>query len=249
MVSPPRGVVRLGLQLAPDRSMRHVDGRVAVPLFEGQMLNRFDHRAKTYEGYVGTKKYGRKPNLPKVSDAQHADPTFEVEPRYWMLEHIASKRLAQTIGDRALVAYRDVSGATWTNQRSMKAALLFPTPATDVTPILAIPRERALALLALVNSTVFDFLARVHAPGAHLKSWVLSQCAAPPPDVLDPRCSELAGRLSVTSAKLAENCNSHCTSGTRRSGPILRLSVTPALPSLTVSLVNSTTSSSNTSRC
>ena len=55
-----------------------------------------------------------------------------------------------------------------------------------------------------MNSTVFDFLARVHVPGAHLTPWVLSQCAAPPPEALDPRCAELAGQLSVTSAKLAE---------------------------------------------
>ncbi len=126
--------------------MRDLDGRVAVPLFEGQMLNRFDHRAKTYEGYVGANKYGRKPNLPKVSDAQHADPTFEVEPRYWMFEDVASKRLAETIGDRALVAYRDVTVQPGRNSRSMKAALLFPTPASTSTPILAVPREGALAL-------------------------------------------------------------------------------------------------------
>ena len=51
---------------------------------------------------------------------------------------------------------------------------------------------------------MFDFLARVHVPGPNLTPWVVSQCAAPPPETLDPVCAELAERLSVTSRKLAE---------------------------------------------
>jgi hypothetical protein len=199
----PEELLALGFELAPDRSMRHADGRVAVPLFEGQMMNRFDHRAKTYEGYSGASKYGPKPNLPKVSDSQHADPTFEVEPRYWMWDEVATKRLDETIGDRALVAYRNVTRPD-TDSRSIKAALLFPTPATHAIPLLAVPPELALAFLGLLNSTVFDFLARVHVPGANLTPWVISQCAAPPPELLDPCCADLAGRLSITSVKLAD---------------------------------------------
>jgi len=184
--------------------MRHPDGRVAVPLFEGQMLNRFDHRAKTYEGYTGTKKYGRAPGILWTSDEQHREPNFEIEPRYWMLVSTWEARRMATVGDRSMVGYRFVGGAIWRNSRSMKAALLFPTPTTHMLPILAVPREHALAFLGLVNSCVFDFLARIHSPGSHLPPWVLSQCAAPPPEVLDPICAELAGQLSVTSAKLSE---------------------------------------------
>ncbi len=191
-----------GWLMQPDRTFRHPDGRLALALFEGQMLNRWDHRARTYEGYSGEKKYGRKPHIPWVTDAQHSDAAFEVEPRYWMLDTTAEERLDETMGDRAIIGFRDV-GAPWTNQRSIKAALLYRTPATDTLPFIGVARERVLLLLALINSTTFDFLARVHAPGTHLKSWVLSQCAAPVCDDMDPACETLAARLSSSSSKLA----------------------------------------------
>jgi hypothetical protein len=191
-----------GWTVQSDRTFRHLDGRAALPVFEGQMVNRYDHRAKTYEGYSGPNKYGRAPGIPWVTDEQHADPEFQSEPRYWMEESVARERLSQTIGDRAMVAYRNVV-RPWREQRSLRAALLFPGPATHAVPILALPFRHALLLVALVNSIVFDFLARLHVPGPNLTPWVVSQCSAPPPEALDAVCTELAERLSVTSRKLA----------------------------------------------
>jgi hypothetical protein len=192
-----------GWILQSDRTFRHANGEVMVPVFEGQMVNRYDHRAKTYEGYSGPKKYGRAPGIPWVTDEQHADREFESEPRYWMEEDTASDRLSGTIGDRAMVAFRKII-RPWREQRSLRAALLFPSPATDAVPILALPLRHALSVVALLNSIVLDFLARVHVPGPNLNPWVISQCAAPPPETLDPVCAELAERLSVTSHKLAD---------------------------------------------
>ena len=100
----------------------------ALPLYEGQLANRYDHRAKTYEGYSGNK-YGRKPNLPQPTNKQKADPAFEIEPRYWMPRPVVAARLAARVGDRAMFAFRDV-GAPWTNQRSAKGALI-PRAASD----------------------------------------------------------------------------------------------------------------------
>jgi hypothetical protein len=167
------------------------------------MINRFDHRAKTYEGYKGNNKYGRKPGLPSVTDEQHSQAAFEVEPRYWMFSEIAKNRLQAKIGDRAMIAYREI-GASWTNRRSVKAALLFPTPATHKLPMLTVLRGLALSATALFNSLIFDFLARIHMPGGSLTPWIVSQCPAPTPAELDPKCSKLAARLTATSQKLAD---------------------------------------------
>jgi hypothetical protein len=62
-----------GFTLQVNREMLHPDGRRLVPVFEGQMINRWDHRAKTYEGYVGPNRYGRAPGIPWVTEVQHAD--------------------------------------------------------------------------------------------------------------------------------------------------------------------------------
>ena len=189
-------------KLGRDKIFRRRDV-VALPLYEGQLANRYDHRARTYEGYTGPNKYGRKPGIPQTTDEQKADPTFEIESRYWMLGDNVEVRLDQRVGDRVMVGFRDV-GAPWTNQRSAKAAILPRVPATDKLPILAIPRELAFEFLGLFNASVFDFLVRGHMPGAEVGAkWMLAQVAAPLPG-LDARVAANAERLSLTSNSVAE---------------------------------------------
>lgn len=192
-----------GWVLGRDKVFRHPDGREALPVLEGQLVNMFDHRAKSYERYTGAKKYGRKPNVPATTDEEKADPQFEAEPRYWMDARVARERLEATVGNRAMVTIRDV-GRPWTDQRIVRATLVPRLPATDTIPVLAIPVELVREFSGVLNSTPFDFLARAHMPSGHLaRTWVLSQIAVPRPG-LDSRIAELSERLSVTSTRLAE---------------------------------------------
>lgn len=175
---------------------------LALPVYEGQMANIWDHRRKTFEGYTGKKKYGPKPHLPEVIVEQHADPGFEIEPRYWMYQRHVIDRLAATAGDDALIAFRNV-GAVWTNRRSAKAALFPRYPALHGLPVFSAPRDRVFGALAVLNSLSFDFVVRSHIPGANMSSWILSQCAAPPPADVPEEAAVLAQRLSVTSRSVA----------------------------------------------
>ncbi|HWO71026.1 MAG TPA: DNA methyltransferase [Actinomycetota bacterium] len=190
-----------GWVLGPDKVFRRGD-EVALPVYEGQLANRYDHRARTYEGYAGGRKYERAPGIPETTDAQKADPSFEVEPRYWMLAKHAEARLAETVGEKVMIGFRDVSGP-WREQRSAKGAILPRVPATHKLPVLAVDRDRAFEFLGVFNSTTFDFLVRGHMPGASVGLvWMLSQVAAPPPG-LDPRIPEAAEPLSLTSYSVA----------------------------------------------
>lgn len=190
-----------GWVLGPDKVFRRGEER-ALPVYEGQMANRYDHRARTYEGYAGENKYGRKPNIPWTTDQQKADPSFEVEPRYWILAEHAEERLAGTVGEKVMIGIRNV-GAPWTNQRSARGALLPRRTATDQLPVIAIVFDQALEFLAVWNSCPFDFLVRGHMPGGRAALlWMLSQVAAPPPG-LDPRIADAAERLSLTSHSVA----------------------------------------------
>ena len=62
-----------------------------VPLYEGKMFYQFDHRYSTYEGVsqaqlnVGT--------LPQPSSETKANPSFNVQPRYWVDLNEVEKRL------------------------------------------------------------------------------------------------------------------------------------------------------------
>jgi hypothetical protein len=191
-----------GWTLGQDKVYRR-GTEVALPLYEGQMANRYDHRARTYEGYRGDNKYGRAPGIPSTADDQKAEAGFEIEPRYWVLKPVVDKRLEERVGGRAMIGFRDV-GAPWRNQRSAKGALLRRLPAAHTLAVLAVERSRALDFVALFNSCVFDFLVRGHMPGSHAAlEWMLAQIAAPTPP-LDPRVAENAAKLSLTSASLAK---------------------------------------------
>lgn len=189
-----------GWKLGDDMIFRRGDEQ-ALPLYEGQLVNRYDHRARTYEGYPKEKKYGKKPGIPRTTDQQKADPDYEIEPRYWMLRQTAEDRLQAAIGDRMLVALRDI-GAPWTNRRSARVALLPRFPATHALPTLGVG-QNAFEFVAVFNSCVFDFLVRGKMPGGHVAlTWMLSQIAAPAPG-LDARIEKNARRLSFTSHAIA----------------------------------------------
>jgi hypothetical protein len=192
-----------GFKMEIERTFVHPDGRVAVPVYEGQMANRWDHRARTFEGYKGTNKYGRKPDIPWVTDQQHADPHFEVQPRYWMLRKYAEERVTAVAGDGFALALRDIA-RPWTDRRAVRVALIGRAPATDTLQVLVTTRENALAVAALLNSMTFDFLVRIHMPGGHVKPWIISQCAAPAPTAFDDDFNALAEEMSITSSLLAE---------------------------------------------
>lgn len=191
-----------GFALANDKPYRHPDGREALPVYEGQMANRWDHRARTFEGFSGRDRYGRKPHIPWVTDEQHADPSFEVEPRYWMHAKVARERLDDVVGSgRAMLAMRDI-GRLWTDRRVVRVAVMEPLPATHTLPVLVTDSAKVLNVAALLNSMTLDFLARIHMPGGHLTPWVLSQCAAPTPADIPGEVAPVSAALSVTSARL-----------------------------------------------
>ncbi|MFI9836369.1 Eco57I restriction-modification methylase domain-containing protein [Nonomuraea sp. NPDC051941] len=193
-----------GFTCGKDKRYRHPDGRVAVPVYEGQMANRWDHRARTFEGFIGKDRYGRKPHIPWVTDAQHADPDFEVEPRYWMHEKVAAQRLDEVVPvDNAMLAMRAI-GAASTNRRVLRVALIEALPATHGLPMLISPVEHVLEAAGLLNSMTLDFLMRMHMSSGNITPWALSQCAAPCPDELPAQASHISAELSLTSLRVAE---------------------------------------------
>lgn len=194
--SVARSPAQIGLGFGVGGPGASVD--VALPFYEGQMANRFDHRAKSYEGFEGDNKYGKKPGIPACSDAAKRDPAFEVEPRYWLLEADCMPRIRAVMGDRTLIGFRDVA-AWYSDRRVAKGCILPRYPAADTVPVLGVSPSRALEFLGLFNSTSFDFLICGHMPSNHVKVlWMLAQIPAPLPG-LDPRIADHARKLSLTS--------------------------------------------------
>lgn len=175
----------------------------ALPLYEGQLMDRYDHRAKTYTGYEGPNKYGVAPGAPETTDSQKAWAHFEIEPRYWIKASDALPRISHVAGKNIMVAFRHI-GAPWRNQRTVKATIMPLYPATNAISIFVVSQRLALEFLGFVNSTTFDFLVRGHMPGVNIVlTWVWTQLVAPIPGTLDKRVSENAAKLSLTSNSVA----------------------------------------------
>lgn len=62
-----------------------------LPLYEAKMLHQFDHRFSTYEG--ATEKQLNVGILPQPSAEQKADPSFVVQPRYWVRDEVVESAI------------------------------------------------------------------------------------------------------------------------------------------------------------
>ncbi len=189
-----------GWHLGDDMLFRRGEDE-ARPLYEGQLMNRYDHRAKTYAGYGPLeKKYGRKPGILLTTDAQKADPAYEIEPRYWIHSDVAEARIRHRVGERPLFALRDI-GSLLSNQRTARGAAIPDLPASDSLPVIGVGRN-FWGFIASFNSTTFDFLTGGKLPGVHVaRTWTLSQL--PMPQVIPSAARAGARTLSVTSHTMA----------------------------------------------
>ncbi len=159
----------------------------ALPLYEAKMVQAFDHRAASVMVEEGN--WVRQGQKAESSLVQHANPEFSALPRWWVDEAAVE---AVTEGRRRdwLLGYKDVTSAT--NERTMIASFL-PWVAVVNSAPLVFPGENIeprneCCLLANLNSTVFDFVARQKVGGNHLNFFIVEQLPTLPPDTYADKC-------------------------------------------------------------
>ncbi|MGR3370215.1 MAG: Eco57I restriction-modification methylase domain-containing protein [Sagittula sp.] len=140
-----------------------------VPLYEGKMVQAFDHRASgitTVDANLHRSGQGA-----ATTEEQRHDPNHVIAPRYFVLDP----------GDlRVELAIKDVTSTT--NARSLISCIIPPFGAGHTLPILRIEiedaKERAEAqaiLAASLNSTMVDFVARTKILSNHASWYILEQ--------------------------------------------------------------------------
>jgi hypothetical protein len=149
-----------------------------VPLYEGKMVQAFDHRAsgiKTVAENVHRPGQGE-----ETSIEQHQDPSFSPVPRYFVL---SKGNLANQL------AIKDVTSTT--NSRSVISCILPAYAAGHTLALLDIEmanakaRARAQAsLCANLNSFVLDFVARTKILSNHISWYIIEQLPIVPPERL-----------------------------------------------------------------
>ena len=150
-----------------------------VPLYEGKMVQAFDHRAADI--VVNPDNLFRPGQQETAEASRKRDPDHFPTPRYYVMDDPERWRWS----DRWAVAFKDITAST--NMRTMIAAIVPRAGAGHTLPLLpledAATDRAALAcsIVANLNALVFDFVARQKVPATHFTWFVLEQLPVVPP--------------------------------------------------------------------
>lgn len=144
-----------------------------IPLYEATM-HHFDHCYATYEGATQANINGG--TLLQPSERQKQDPCFTVWPRYWVPIEAVEERLGSW-PRQWLFGFRDV--ASNVVERTAILSLVPRAGVGHTAPVVlfdeaAHPHE-TVCLLASLDSSGFDYVARRKSGGTHLTYFVLEQ--------------------------------------------------------------------------
>ena len=147
-----------------------------VPLYEGKMVQAFDHRAASV---VVNPENQHRPAQPKPAILeQHQNPDWLPDPQYW----VPASECGWTAGSNWILGFKEITAPT--NARTFIAALLPPVGFGNKVPILKPDASwRAEWLLAAnLNSTILNYVARQKVQGQTLNLFIVEQLPVVPPD-------------------------------------------------------------------
>jgi hypothetical protein len=151
-----------------------------VPVYEGKMVQAFDHRASDI--VLAEANVFRSGQGADLTDDDHRDPARQPVPRYW----IEASKLGWDASTDWCLSLKDVTSVT--NARTTILAIIPKFGAGHTLPVLFPGRgddtaayvKSAPLILANLNSTVFDYLARQKVHGNHLAWYLVEQMPVVP---------------------------------------------------------------------
>ena len=152
---------------------------VYLPLYQGRMINQFDHRANSVK--INPENTHNPYLSEPVNDEQHQDPDFLPNARYWVPDHRVKQVL---VPDSYAIGFRDI--ARTTDARSVIASVVPWSGYGNKIPILVlaegvdrhssyIDEGMSPKLVANMNSFAFDYVARTKLHGTSLNLYILEQ--------------------------------------------------------------------------
>ena len=175
-----------------------------VPLYEGKMVQAFDHRAA---GIVVNPANVHRPAQPEpASPEQHRDPDWLPEPQFW----VAASECGWPAESTWVLGFKEITAPT--NARTFVAALLPAVGFGNKVPILKpeTPNRREYLLAANFNSIVFDFVTRQKVQGQTLNLFIVEQLPVVPPARYDAvRFGPKTAAEIVRESVLELTCTAH----------------------------------------
>ena len=147
-----------------------------VPLYEGKMVQAFDHRAASV--VVNPENQHRPAQRKPATLDQHENADWLPNPQYW----VPASECGWTAGSDWILGFKEITAPT--NARTFIAALFPPVGFGNKVPILkpeASGRTEWL-LAANLNSTILNYVARQKVQGQTLNLFIVEQLPVVPPD-------------------------------------------------------------------
>ncbi len=149
-----------------------------IPLYEGKMVQMFDHRAASVVVNSGNQHRPAQPQT--TTPAQYGDPQWLPSPQFWI-----SAALAPYSSSPFFLTFKDVTAPT--NARSMIAALVPSSGAGNTLPLIVsespgghLAAKTAALYLGNLSAVIFDFVARQKIQGQHLNWYIVEQLPVVP---------------------------------------------------------------------
>ena len=144
-----------------------------VPLYEGKMIQAFDHRAAS--AVVNPTNLKRPSQARQATQAEHSDPFWAPTPRFWVPLREVQPQMQPTEG--WTIAYRRVSIST--NARTVISSIA-PNAGFGDSVFLLMPgagfsASNASSLVANLNSFSLDYVTRQKMHGVNLSLFLLEQ--------------------------------------------------------------------------
>tara|TARA_R100001129_G_scaffold50288_1_gene34840 strand:+ start:225 stop:4382 length:4158 start_codon:yes stop_codon:yes gene_type:complete len=152
---------------------QNVDGEW-VPLYEGKMVQAFNHRAASV--VVNPENVNRPAQPVNATSDDLADPAWLADPQFWVQPTEALMLEPYILG------FKDVTAPT--NMRTMIAALIPSGAAGNTLPLLDLDEgevEDTALLTANLNAVALDYIARQKVQGQHLNWFIVEQLPVIPP--------------------------------------------------------------------
>ena len=177
-----------------NRWKRGVD--LFVPLYEGKMVQAFDHRAASV--VVNPQNLNRPAQPREATAEEHADPNWLPDPQFW----VNSVDVEWLEGLEWVAAFKDVTAPT--NVRTMIAVVMPRSAYGNTLPILmpdtahsTAYRQNAWLLASCLNSCAFDFVSRKKVQGQHLNWFIVEQLPVITPADYDRSFGDKTARVLV----------------------------------------------------
>ena len=159
-----------------------------LPLYEGKMVQAFDHRAASV--IVNPEKMSRPAQPREATSSEHADPDWFPDPQFW----VPASACGWTAESNWVIGFKDITSPT--NARTFIAALFPAVGFGNKVPILKAQTEERneWLLVANFNSMIFDFSTRQKIQGQTLNWFIVEQLPVIAPDDYDRRLGNTTAR-------------------------------------------------------